>query len=76
MTAMQNLTLYLVACILYLVGTTYYLVISFPQVREGPHVLMSIVTGEALDFRNNTSDLNVLKSCLQLLRNMFDVSPW
>jgi hypothetical protein len=37
-------------------------------------VLMSIVTGEALEFRNNTSDLNVLKSCLQLLRNMFDVS--
>ncbi|XP_063690523.1 lysine-specific histone demethylase 2-like [Bolinopsis microptera] len=45
------------------------------EVKEGPYVLMSIVTGEALEFRNNTSDLNVLKSCLQLLRNMFDDVP-
>ena len=54
--------------------TTQLLTSPWFQVKEGPYVLMSIITGDALEFRYNTSNANVMNSCLHLLRNMFDVS--
>jgi len=43
--------------------------------KEGPYILMSMITGAALKFRNTTSDNNIMKSCVQLLRNMFSDVP-
>ena len=42
-----------------------------PGAIDGPHVLMSVISGEALNFRKHTADVNVMRSCYHLLRQIF-----
>eukprot|EP00116_Pleurobrachia_bachei_P000905 sb/3461167/ len=43
--------------------------------KKGPHVLMSVICGDAMSYRKETSSSNIVNNCLSLLRSMFQDVP-